>query len=259
MTAKVIAKTLISIVFQTFFLAAWSNVLADEASPMLADLGINEAYNDCRLFVFDNKNDGVLFSSVSHFSNLSETYGNHDVHDQCIVGLRSKVLMPMSSTDAHQDGEFVNIMIVRGAYLSPSYLCEGKPDYDECLEKAVLNYNGFYEGYQGRWKRRVYNLGDAGGELEKSMSETINGTIRNSDGITVVSEWKRPYHFPDQTGSDLIIFDVIRRTPFGYVFAGGKYGIAIPVDKTEESQIKATELINRVIDVVQSVRMKNGG
>ncbi|MGF6965128.1 hypothetical protein OKW43_002133 [Paraburkholderia sp. WC7.3g] len=93
MTAKVITKTLISIVFQTFFLTAWSSVLADEASPMLADLGINEAYKDCRLFVFDNKNDAVLFSSVSHFSKLSETYGNQDVHDQCIVGLRSKVLM----------------------------------------------------------------------------------------------------------------------------------------------------------------------
>lgn len=232
-------------------------MLAAETSPMLTDPAINEAYKDCELFVFDNKNDGVLSSSVDKFYNYPETYWNQGVHDKCMVEFQSQTLLPLSSTDMQQDGERVEIEIVRRMYLSASHFCEGKSDYDDCLEKVVFKYHGFYETSQGLWKRKVYNLGDVRGDLEKSMSETINGTIRNFDGITVISEWKRPYHFPDQTASDLMVLYVIRRTPFGYIFAGGDAGIGIPVNESEESRIKAVELINRIMGVVQSVRMKS--
>lgn len=259
MTIKIITRAIIWVAFKMLLLTGWSSALAAETSPMLTDPAINEAYKNCELFVFANKNDGVLSSDAGHFYNLPENYWNQGIHDQCGVAFRSKTLMPRSSTDDHRDGEYVDVMIVRRRYLAASHFCEENSDYDECLERVVFRYYGFYEVGHGFWKRKVYNLGDVGGNLEKSMSETINGTIKNSDGITVINEWKRPYHAPDQTGSDLIVLNVIRRTPFGYIFSGGGYGIAIPVDETEESQIKATELINRIIDVVQSVRMKNGG
>ncbi|WP_157381667.1 hypothetical protein [Burkholderia ubonensis] len=258
MAIKVIVRAFILMVFHVSVLTGWSSVLAGETSPMLTDPAINEAYKDCGFFVFDNKNDGVLSSNVDHFRNVPETYWSQGVRDICIAVFRSQTLFPKSLTDAHLDGEHVNITIARRRYLAASHFCDGKPDYDECLEKAVFRFHGFYEANQGRWKRRVYNPGVAGGNLEKSMSETINGTIKNKDGITVISEWRRPYYFPNQTTGDLIVLCVIRRTPFGYIIAGGDAGIAIPVNSDRGSQIKAMDFVNRVIAVVQSVRMKSG-
>ena len=263
MAIKVIKKILISMIFQISFLSGWSSVLAGEASPMLTDPSINEAYKDCGLFVFDNKNDKSLSSSVNHFSNYRRPYWHpqREIPDHCAVMFLSKTLMPVSSTSAHRDGEYVTVKIVRRQYIPASHFCEGNPDYDECLQKVVFGHYGFYEDDQGRWKRRVYFSGGSEDFLEKTMLETINGTIRNADGITVISQWKRPYNLPDQTSSDWVSLYVIRRTPFGYIFAGtgGANGVLIPIDKTKESLAKASALIGRVIGVVQSVRMKSGG
>ncbi|PYE24301.1 hypothetical protein C7410_106131 [Paraburkholderia silvatlantica] len=256
MTIKVIVRGLLSAAFQVFLLAGWSNGLAAETSPMLTDPAINAAYKNCKLFAFDNKNDDVLSSEENHFDNLTETYGSQGVHDQCVVALKSKTLLPVSSSDANPGGEFVYIMIVRRAYLSPSYICEGRADYDECLEKAVFNYHGFHKDDRGKWKKRVGFVGDVNGNLIQSISETINGTIKNHDGITVISEWMHPYHLQDQTGDNMITLDVIRRTPFGYILAGRGYGVGVPVDQTQESKTRAIDIINKIINVVQSVRIK---
>jgi hypothetical protein len=258
MTISAIARGLILTTLQIFFLTGWSSALAAEASPMLTDPAINNAYENCKLFVFHNKNDSVLSSEDNHFYSLTDAYGNQGVHDQCVVALRSQTLLPMSSTDAVPGGEIVYIMIVRRAYLLPSDLCDNQPDYDECLQKAVFNYDGFYKDDHGKWRKRVGFAGEVNGNLMQSISETVNGTIQNQDGITVVSEWKHPYRLQDQTSEDMISLDVIRRTPFGYIRAGMSHGVGVPVDQTQKSKINAINIINRIIDVIQSVRMEGG-
>jgi hypothetical protein len=256
MTINAISRGLILMTLQIFLQAEWSNTLA--ASPMLTDSAINNAYENCKLFVFYNKNDSVLSSEENNFDNLADSYGDGSIRDQCVVGLRSQTLLPMSSVDATPGGEIVNITIARRTYLPSSHFCDNKPDYDECLEKAFLNYNGFYKDDNGKWRKKVGFAGEVNGNLMQSVSEVINGTIQNYDGITVISEWRHPYHLQDQAREDMITLEVIRRTPFGYIFAGTGYAVGIPVDQTQKSKTNAINLINRIIDVVQSVRMEGG-
>jgi hypothetical protein len=252
MRTDTIIKSIIFTAVKISLLIGETSVMAGETSPMLTDPDINSAYKNCKLFEFKNENDKMLSSDVSHFYNLPETYWNQGIHDQCVATLQSETLAPSLSSGPHQGEKFTYIKILRRMYLPSTRFCDGRSDYDECLKKYVFKFYGFHETGHDVWKRRVYDPD----KLEKSMSETVHGTIFNSDGITVFSEWT-PRNYDGMPSGDFTFFVIVRQTPFGYIVAGND-GVAIPIDGTKESRARVSELISRITSVVQSVRMKKG-
>ncbi|MDF3884874.1 hypothetical protein, partial [Cupriavidus basilensis] len=264
-------KSVAIIIFSFYFIVCnfsiLENVMAGESknNRALTDVNFDAAYKDCSLFKFSNENDQVLSSNEKEFHNRKETYWTRGVNDMCMASLRAPTLMPMSKGDARQDGEYVTVNIKRRGYLPGHDRCEGRPDYDNCLQNAVFVFFGFNKDDRGRWRMKTYDAENSVGiSLEQSMSETIDGVIEREDGITVIGEWKHPYigdkkdsYYASEPWEDLIVLTIIRRSPFGYVTLGVRDLIVIPVNRTPESLETAVTLINRIIDIVQSVRVVN--
>ncbi|MGZ2747635.1 hypothetical protein [Burkholderia stagnalis] len=245
------------------FLLATGVATADEP---LTRSDIDAAYKDCSAFVFDNKDDDVLSSYNHSFSNPSETYWNRGVHDQCVALLSAGNLTPfLGATDAW--GNWLNSRIALTIHRSSDLAlpgvdrCSGTTDYDACLENAVFTYYGFRRDERKRWRLRTYQPENGFGiSLEQSMSNTVDGTIERSDGITVFGTWRYPYTFPGTPQKWWITLYVIRRTPFGYVMLSAgpnrEPPLSIPQEPTPESYAQAIPLINRLVQIVQSVRIK---
>lgn len=73
------------------------------------------------------------------------------------TSLRTPTLKPLSKDDAPLAEEYVAINIKRRGYIPGHDRCEGNPDYDDCLEKAVLLFFGFIKDNRGRWRMQTYD------------------------------------------------------------------------------------------------------
>lgn len=92
------------------------------------------------------------------------------------------------------------------------------------------------------------------------MSNTLDGTIQRPDGITVFGVRRYPDMFHDGPEKWWVALYVIRHAPFGYVMiSNGTYReapLSIPQHSTPESYAQTIQLIDRLTQIVQSVRIK---
>ncbi|MGT0195799.1 hypothetical protein ACVHYJ_27710 [Burkholderia pyrrocinia] len=222
------------------------------------------AYYDCRAFVFDNDDDDVLSSYNHSFGKPDETSWNR--HSRCVALLSAGNLTPfLGATDAW--GDWFNSRIALTVHRNDDLAlpgvdrCRGSVDYDACLENAVFTFYGFRRDERKRWRLRTYQPENGFGiSLEQSMSNTVDGTIERPDGITVFGAWRYPYKFPGTPQKWWIALYVIRHTPFGYVMLSNGTNspppLLIPQEPTPESYAQTIPLINRLVQIVQSVRVE---
>ncbi|MBR8176601.1 hypothetical protein [Burkholderia ambifaria] len=221
------------------------------------------AYNDCSAFVFDNEDDDVLSSYNNSFSRSSETRWSKG---NCVALLSAGNRTPfLGATDSW--GNWLNSRIAitirrNDDFTLPSvHFCGGNADYNACMEKALLTYYGFRLDDRKRWRLRPYQSKDSFGfSLEQSISNTLDGTIERSDGIAVFAVRRSLDTFSDESKKWWVELYVIRHTSFGYVILSsnpnGDPPLLIPQDSTPESYAQAIPLINRLVQIVQSVRIK---
>ncbi|VWB17548.1 hypothetical protein BLA14095_00530 [Burkholderia lata] len=216
-------------------------------------------YKECGAFVFDNEDDEVL-------SSYNNSFNSAGMAGKCEALLSAGNRTPfLGATDSWGDwfNSRIALMIRRNEdYTLPGFnLCRDSADYNACMEKSVLTYYGFRLDDRQRWRFREYESKIGSGEsLEQSMSNILDGTIERRDGITVFGVWRYPDGFYDGPKKWWVALYIIRHAPFGYVILSnnpkGNAPLSIPQNSTPESRAQTIELIDRLVQIVQSVRMK---
>lgn len=211
-------------------------------------------YNQCSAFIFDNEDDDVLSSYNNSFNSVGRA-------GRCVALLSAGNRTPfLGATDSW--GNWFNSGIALTIRRDddptfPVHLCRGSADYNACMEKTVFIYYGFDLDDRRRWRLRAYQ---SKSRLEQSMSNTLDGTIQSPDGITVFGVRRYPDMFYDGPEKWWVALYVIRHTPFGYVMlSNGEYReapLSIPQHSTPESYAQTIQLIDRLMQIVQSVRIK---
>ncbi|QVN20801.1 hypothetical protein [Burkholderia pyrrocinia] len=219
---------------------------------------------DCRALVFDNDDDDVLSSYNHSFGKPDEIYWNRN--SLCVAFLSAGSLTPfLGATD--EWGNWLNSRIALTVHRNDDPAlpgvdrCRGSVNYDACVENAVFSIYGFRRDERQRWRLRTYQPENGFGiSLEQSMSNTVDGTIERPDGITVFGAWRHPYIFPGRPKKWWVTLYVIRHTPFGYVMLSSGTNspppLLIPQEPTPESYAQTIPLINRLVQIVQSVRVE---